>query len=118
MIFKVTDPKGRSVLLKKGTWEHKIQIEHMEVNIDVLERLAGNPYYILRDLTQLDQAHPTREEYVDLIPSPVETSLVIIRAIIDHATAPGEVVTAFISSKTKGLFTQGGIVYVRPESKG
>lgn len=118
MKFNVTDPKGRSVLLKKGTWEHKIQVEHPEVSFDVLNRLIRNPYYILHDLMQSEQAHPTREEYVDLIPSPVEASLVIIRAIIDHATVPGEVVTAFISSKTKGLSTQGGIIYVRPESKG
>ncbi len=118
MKFNVTDPKGRSVLLKKSTWEYKIQAEHPEVSIDVLERLVRNPYYILRDLTQSEEAHPTREEYVDLIPSPIETSLVIIRAIIDHATVPGEVVTVFISSKTKGLSTQGGIIYVRPESKG
>lgn len=116
-MFTVRDPLNRLVKLKKATWEFKISREHPEVNLGLLEGLVKNPYYILRDLQPDGSPHPTREEYVDLIPSLVSQTLMVIRAIIDHAMEQGEVVTAFLSIKTKGLSTEGGIVYARTAFK-
>lgn len=116
-MFTGKDPLDRLVRLKKTTWEFKISPGHPEVNLELLERLIQNPYYILRDLQADGSPHPTREEYVDLIPSPVSQRLVVIRAIVDHGMGEGDIVTAFLSTKTKGLSTEGGIVYARTSFK-
>lgn len=116
-MFTVKDPLDRLIKLKKGTWEFKISRQHPEVDLKSLKSLLRNPYYILRDLQPDGSVHPTREEYVDLIPSPSLGKLVVIRAIVDHVMGQGDVVTAHISTKMKGLSMEGGIVYARPSTK-
>lgn len=114
MIFTVADPLNRMVKLKEETWVYKIAPEHPEMRVDILKHVILDPYYILYDLTPDRNKHPSREEYVDLIVYPETTKFVIIRAIVDHAFNPSEIVSAWVSSKTKGLTTEGGVVYVRP----
>ncbi|ABO51095.1 hypothetical protein Dred_2585 [Desulforamulus reducens MI-1] len=120
MIFSADDPFERSIILKNGTWEYKILPNHPEVKpyLIQLKNLIENPYYIVKDMVQMDKeqkaVHPTREEYIDVIPNK-STGFVMIKAIVDHNTNPSEIVTALISSKVRGLTSEGGFVYVRSE---
>lgn len=119
MKYITIDPFFRNIILKKDTWEYKILRDHPEVGsyIEEIEKLTHEPYYILNDLIEDENGkkiiHPTREEYFDLCPSKTSNDIILLRAVVDHATNPGEVVTVFTSKKLGGLTTEGGIVYVR-----
>lgn len=120
MIFSTNDPLGRSVILKQGTWQYKILIGHPEVKeyLWEIKSLIENPYYIVKDLIEIEKGvkepHATREEYFDFIPNK-STGFVVLKTVVDHSTNPSEIVTALISSKTRGLTTEGGIIYVRSQ---
>jgi len=113
------DPLYRTVILKNGTLDYKILINHPEVELYLPEvkRLIENPYYIVKDIVELEpgkrKVHETREEYFDLIESKTTSGLIVLKAVVDHVTDPGEIVTVFTSSKLRGLTTEGGIIYVR-----
>ena len=118
MIFSSSDPLHRVIVLKEGTWRSKILDKHPEVEeyLDVYKSLIANPYYIVRDLVESEPGkrvpHTTREEYVDFIPSKTDSKIILVKTVVDHVSNPGEVVTAFISSKLC-ITTEGGIIYVR-----
>lgn len=119
MIISTYDPIQRIVVLKKGTWEYKILTARPELEnyLPEINRLIQNPYYILRDMTEFEPGnkipHDTREEYIDIIPSKSSSGLVVLKAVVDHYTNPGEIVTAYKSNKLRGLTTEGGIIHVR-----
>ncbi|MCF8010932.1 MAG: hypothetical protein K9L17_10375 [Clostridiales bacterium] len=122
MIFSSTDPMHRKVILKEHTWNNKILQDHPEVEpyINEIKSLMTCPYYILRDLHEVEpgnkEVHPTREEYIDLIRSKTKPNMILLRAIVDHVTNPGEVVTVIKSNKLRGLTTEGGVVYVKSKT--
>lgn len=119
MKYRTIDPFYRNIILKNDTWEYKILRDHPEVGpyIEEIQKLTHDPYYILKDLTEVEPGkrmiHPTREEYFDLCQSKTSNDIILLRAVVDHATDPSEVITVFKSKKLGGLTTEGGIVYVR-----
>lgn len=119
MIFSTDDPLGRRVILKKGTWDYKLILNRPEIELylDDIKVLVQDPYYIVKDFTETETGekvvHSTREEYFDFIPSRQSTGFVILKTVVDHNTDPGEIVTAHISSKTRGFTTEGGVIHVR-----
>lgn len=121
MIFYITDPLDRQIVLKNETWEYKIICGHPEVRdyLPEIQQLISNPYFIVKDLVEYDpgvrSVHPTREEYFDIFPSRTTSGIILLRAVVDHATNPGEIVTIMESNRLKGLTTEGGTVYVRSE---
>lgn len=120
-MFTVTDPLGKKVTLKASTWERHITVEHPEMLLyfEELKNLIRDPYYIIPDLIEDPNrpgqkvAHETKQEYFDVIPGKHSSRFTYIRAIVDHSTNPGEIVTALVSSK--GPIGTGGVLYVRPK---
>lgn len=104
-----TNPVGKKVFLKQGTWDYKMQVKHDEITLDLLERNIIDPDYIFKTTTDTH----TRNTYHSL--TTISGTLYHLKTVTDCLDDEYEdVVTTFIE---KRLNEKGEIIYAKRETK-
>lgn len=112
------DYRGRPFIMKQSTWDNHISTGHPELNncIMDIERSVTNPFLVVQDMitstegdSEVNKVNKNREEYYGSIITN-DNRLRILKTIVDHSTAPAEIVTSTISTRVK-INIEGGILY-------
>lgn len=115
LIFKTTDPMGRTVQMKRSTWEqHIVGGDHDRKEFlgqeKLIEQVISDPVLIINDPIE------KRERYYDLALLNTIGKIKPIMVIVDHSHETGDVVTSVIKSTLKDT-VERGVVYDRSCNK-
>jgi len=115
LIFKTTDPLGRTVQLKQSTWEmHVTGGDHQRKELigqeKVVEGIIASPAFIVPDVD-----YDTRERYYDLVYLGSINKFKTVMVVVDHANSTGDVCTVFAQSRMRET-GERGIIYERKKS--